>query len=64
MAKTSFLIQPTFLFLAGGTLLAVYLYSKKREEDAGFEEGFVAGWVSPGPVTIAAAVGGLIYFYG
>ena len=56
-------INPTYVVLFGGAALAVYLITT-REEDAGFEQGFAAGWVAPGPITIVAAVGGLIYFFG
>ena len=55
--------QMTYVFLIGGAALAVYLVAS-REEDATFEEGFAAGWIAPGPLTVAAAVGGLIYFIG
>ena len=56
-------INPTYAVLFGGAAWAVYLITT-REEDAGFEQGFAAGWVAPGPITIVAAVGGLIYFFG
>ena len=56
-------INPTYVVLFGGAALAVYLITT-REEAAGFEQGFAAGWVAPGPITIVAAVGGLIYFFG
>ena len=55
--------QLTYVFLIGGAALAVYLVAS-REEGATFEEGFAAGWIAPGPLTVAAAVGGLIYFFG
>jgi len=58
-------LKPAYVFLIGGSLLAIYLVTQKRKDDSpGFDEGFLAGWVSPGPITIAAAVGGAIYFWG
>ena len=51
-------LKPAYVFLIGGSLLAIYLVTQKRKDDSpGFDEGFLAGWVSPGPITIAAAVG-------
>ena len=52
----------TYAFLIGGSLVAVYLVSKQTSADEFDKKSFVAGWVAPGPLTVAAVVGGLIYF--
>ena len=55
-------MNPVFLVLIGGSLLAVYLVTKQREKEEFDTESYLAGWVTPGPLTVAAAVGALIYF--
>ena len=52
----------TYAFLIGGSLVAVYLVTKRKADDEFDQPSFVAGWLAPGPLTVAAAVGGLIYF--
>ena len=55
-------MNPVILVLIGGSLLAVYLVTKQREKEEFDTESYLAGWVTPGPLTVAAAVGALIYF--
>ena len=55
--------QITYVALIGGSLLAVYLVSRAREKEDFDETSYLAGWVTPGPLTVAAAVGGYIYFF-
>ena len=55
-------MNPVFLVLIGGSLLAVYLVTKQRENEEFDKESYLAGWVTPGPLTVAAAVGALVYF--
>ena len=50
--------------LLGGSVAAVYLVNRQTQADEFDQASFLAGWVAPGPLTVAAAVGGLIYFYG
>ena len=56
------MIKTSTLVIIGGTVLAIYLYSSQGKDEEGFEKGFLAGWVTPGPVTIAAVVIGGVYF--
>ena len=51
-----------YFVLIGGSLAAVYLVTKQKEKEEFDPESYLAGWVTPGPLTIAAAVGALIYF--
>ncbi len=53
-----------YYILIGGTVAAVWLVNRQSRADEFDEASFLAGWVAPGPLTVAAAVGGLIYFYG
>ncbi len=55
-------MNPVFLVLIGGSLAAVYLVTRQRERDEFDPESYLAGWVTPGPLTVAAAVGALVYF--
>ena len=56
------MIKGHHIFLIAGGMIAVYLYSTKGKDEPGFEEGFLAGWVTPGPITIGALVLGGAYF--
>ena len=56
------LINPVYVVLIGGSLVAVYLVTKQRQNEEFDTESYLAGWVTPGPLTVAAAVGALIYF--
>ena len=56
------MLNPIYFVLIGGSLVAVYLVTKQRENDEFDSESYLAGWVTPGPLTVAAAVGALIYF--
>ena len=55
-------MNPVFLVLIGGSLVAVYLVTKQREKEEFDTESYLAGWVTPGPLTVVAAVGALVYF--
>ena len=55
-------MNPVFLVLIGGSLAAVYLVTKQRQKEEFDPESYLAGWVTPGPLTVAAAVGALVYF--
>ena len=55
-------MNPIYVVLIGGSLAAVYLVTKQREREEFDTASYVAGWVTPGPLTVAAAVGALIYF--
>ena len=55
-------MNPVFLVLIGGSLVAVYLVTKQREKEEFDSESYLAGWVTPGPLTVVAAVGALVYF--
>ena len=55
-------MNPVYLVLIGGSLAAVYLVTKQREREEFDTTSYLAGWVTPGPLTVAAAVGALIYF--
>ena len=56
------MLNPVYVVLIGGSLVAVYLVAKQREKEEFDTESYLAGWVTPGPLTVAAAVGALIYF--
>ena len=55
-------LNPVYVVLIGGSLAAVYLVTKQREREEFDAPSYVAGWVTPGPLTVAAAVGLIIYF--
>ena len=55
-------MNPVYVVLVGGSLAAVYLVTKQREREEFDTTSYLAGWVTPGPLTVAAAVGALIYF--
>ena len=56
------LLNPVYVVLIGGSLVAVYLVTKQRQNEEFDTESYLAGWGTPGPLTVAAAVGALIYF--
>mgnify|MGYP000274114172 CR=1 FL=1 len=41
------MIKGHHIFLIAGGMIAVYLYATKGKDEEGFEEGFLAGWVTP-----------------
>jgi len=49
------------LVLILGAFAIVLVYRRKEKftssEDPSFREGFVAGWITPGPITIIALTG-------
>ena len=55
-------MNPIYVVLIGGSLAAVYLVTKQREREEFDTTSYLAGWVTPGPLTVAAAVGALVYF--
>ena len=55
-------MNPVYVVLVAGSLAAVYLVTKQREREEFDTTSYLAGWVTPGPLTVAAPVGALIYF--
>ena len=56
------MVATVHVVFIGGCVLAVYLINKQKEKGEWDKESYLAGWVTPGPLTIAAAGGALIYF--
>ena len=54
------------VFIAGMAGIALYLIYKSRDkiqgEDPSFREGYIAGFLTPGPFTIIAVAGGVYWF--
>ena len=51
--------------MAGVALYLVYEHKDKKTKtkDSSFREGYVAGWLTPGPLTVVA-LAGLAHTYG
>ena len=57
--------QKTVLILGMAGIAAYLVYSRKERlmhEDPCFREGYIAGFFTPGPITLIALAGG-IYLY-
>ena len=53
-------------FIVGMSAIALYMVYSSRDkihsEDPTFREGYVAGFLTPGPFTIIAVAGGVYWF--
>ena len=54
-------MQTKTVVIVSVALAAIYIMDKERQKAKGkpgtFEEGFLAGWVSPGPFSVLTAAG-------
>ena len=59
-------MQTKTIVIIGVALAALYVLDKEKDKAKGkpgsFEEGFLAGWVAPGPFSVLTAAGLAHYF--